>query len=319
MNLTVSGHLDGAWTHRLVAANGARFHVTEPRQAPDTREIHDAGDGAGPADAPLVLFLHGFPEFWWAWRHQLPVLAGAGYRAVAMDLRGYGGSDKTPHGYDPITLAGDVAGLIRSLGHSDAVLVGHGIGGFVAWATAAFHPEQVRALAVVSAPHPMRLRRAAAGRRQVRTLMRALAFQVPILPERRIVAHNAAFVEHLLRAWSAPNSAFPDTETAERYREAMLLWPAPHCALEYYRWIFRSTYRSDGRRFAQRMRKPIPHRVLQLHGELDPVVLRSAAEGSAEYVTGPYRWRLLDGVGHFPHEERAEAFTKELLTWLGEG
>ena len=108
---------EGPWTHRQVAANGARFHVVE------------AGEG------PLVLLLHGFPMFWWTWRRQLPALAEAGYRAVAMDLRGYGGSDKTPRGYDPFTLSGDVAGVVRSLGSATATLVGHGWGGLLAWTT----------------------------------------------------------------------------------------------------------------------------------------------------------------------------------------
>lgn len=83
-------------THRDVAANGARFHIAE------------LGDG------PLVLLLHGFPQFWWTWRHQLTALADAGFRAVAMDLRGVGGSDRTPRGYDPANLALDITGVIRS-------------------------------------------------------------------------------------------------------------------------------------------------------------------------------------------------------------
>jgi pimeloyl-ACP methyl ester carboxylesterase len=120
--------VDGPWSHSLIAANGARFHVAE----------------CGASDDPLVLFLHGFPEFWWAWRHQLPVVAAAGYRAVAMDLRGYGASDKTPRGYDPHTAAADVSGMIRSLGATDAVVVGHGWGGFIGWSAAVFTPRQVR-------------------------------------------------------------------------------------------------------------------------------------------------------------------------------
>src|SRR4051794_30773484 len=83
--------LDGPWRHRFVSANGTRFHVVE------------AGSG------PLVLFLHGFPEFWWAWHEQLRLTAEAGFRAVAVDLRGYGASDKPPRGYDGYTMAGDVA------------------------------------------------------------------------------------------------------------------------------------------------------------------------------------------------------------------
>ena len=293
--------IEGPWAHRWVAANGARFHVAE------------IGEG------PLVLFLHGFPEFWWAWRHQLPAIADLGYRAVAMDLRGYGGSDKTPRGYDPITLSGDVAGLVRSLGHSDAVLVGHGWGGYVAWATATLHPRQVSRLAVAAAPHPLRLRHAAfRGGRQLRSAGHIMSFQAPVIPERRLVADDAALVETLLRRWSAPGSTFPDAEAAARYRRAMQLWPAPHCALEYYRWLVRAAFRTDGRRFVGRMKRPVTQRVLQLHGALDPSVLSTTAEGSAEYVSGPHRWRLLDGVGHFPHEEAPDAFTKELVAWLDE-
>ncbi|HEY4701309.1 MAG TPA: alpha/beta fold hydrolase, partial [Streptosporangiaceae bacterium] len=108
-------HIDGPWTHRSVSANGTRFHIAE------------AGDG------PLVLMLHGFPEFWWTWRQQLVTLPAAGFRAVAADLRGYGGSDKPPRGYDLVTAASDVAGLIRALGEANAIVVGHGWGGLVAW------------------------------------------------------------------------------------------------------------------------------------------------------------------------------------------
>ncbi|MBQ1010468.1 alpha/beta fold hydrolase, partial [Micromonospora sp. M51] len=89
---------EGPWTHRFVGANGSRFHVVE------------AGTG------PMVLFLHGFPEHWWAWHQMLPAIADAGFRAVAVDLRGYGASDKPPRGYDGYTLAADIAGLIRALG-----------------------------------------------------------------------------------------------------------------------------------------------------------------------------------------------------------
>ena len=85
--------IDGAWAHRFVSANGNRFHVVE------------AGTG------PLVLFLHGFPEFWWAWHHQLRALSEAGFRAVAVDMRGYGASDKPPRGSDGYTVAADVAAL----------------------------------------------------------------------------------------------------------------------------------------------------------------------------------------------------------------
>ena len=110
-----------------------------------------------------MLFLHGFPEFWWAWHQQMRLVAEAGFRAVAVDLRGYGASDKPPRGYDGYTMAGDVAGLIRALGERHATLVGAGYGGTLAWITAAFHPRLVRRLVVLSAAHPLRLRAALAS------------------------------------------------------------------------------------------------------------------------------------------------------------
>ena len=102
--------VEGPWTHRFVGANGSRFHVVE------------AGTG------PLVLFLHGFPEFWWAWHDIMTRVADAGFRAVAIDLRGYGASDKPPRGYDGYTMAADVTGLIRALGERSAMIVGAGAG-----------------------------------------------------------------------------------------------------------------------------------------------------------------------------------------------
>ena len=226
--------IPGPWQHRYVAANGARFHVVE-------------ADGA-PPDAPLVLMLHGFPEFWWTWRAQLPALARAGYRVVAMDLRGYGGSDKTPRGYDPFTLAQDVSGVVKALGERSAILVGHGWGGYVAWAAAVRHPGQVSALCAVSAPHPrVMLRSLRSGSRAA--LWHVLAMQLPMLPERRLADPARGYVAGHLRAWSAPGSAFPDDATAATYQKAIGLWPASHCALEYHRWLVRSRLRADGRAF----------------------------------------------------------------------
>lgn len=285
----------GPWEHRRVAANGARFHVAT------------LGDG------PLVLMLHGFPEFWWAWRHQMEPLAAAGMRVAAMDLRGYGGSDKTPRGYDPATFTADVSGVIRSLGERTAVLVGHGWGAYVAWATAAMRPPHVRALAALSMPHPLVLRRNMLRGRLIRHL---LGSQLPLAPERRLVANHAARVEAILRDWSAPESAFPDDEAAVRYRNAMSLWPAPHCSLEYQRWALRSLARASGRRFAMRISEPLSIDVLSLHGSADRVVAPSLAASSCDHVAGTYRSVLIDGVGHFPHEEAPERVTAELTTWL---
>ncbi|MEV2279286.1 alpha/beta hydrolase [Nocardiopsis sp. NPDC049922] len=288
-------YVDGPWRHRTVGAAGARFHVAE------------AGDG------PLVLFLHGFPQFWWAWRDQVTAVADAGYRAVAVDLRGYGASDKTPRGYDLVTLAQDAAGLVRALGAADAVVVGHGVGGLVGWTMTAFHPGHVRALAVVAAPHPLRTGRIVASLGPgVRHLLRA---QLPILPEHRLLTDGCVRVGELLRAWSAPG--WPDEETERRYRLAFSIPKVSHCSLEYHRWIFRSRWRLDGARYNTRMRRPVTVPVLQVHGSVDPVCPAEAARAARGLVSGPYRWRGIPGAGHFPHEERPEEVSRVLVEWLG--
>ncbi|HYK27708.1 MAG TPA: alpha/beta hydrolase, partial [Streptosporangiaceae bacterium] len=248
-------YLSGPWSHRSVSANGTRFHVAE------------SGDG------PLVLLLHGFPEFWWAWRRQLSSLNEAGYRAVAPDLRGYGGSDKPPRGYDLVTAASDAAGLIRSLGEANAVVVGHDWGGLIAWTMAAYHPKVVRRLAIVSMPHPLRLRAAALSNpfAQAKSMSYALGFQLPMLPERRLLQDGAKRVGRLLSTWSGPG--WPDPETQRRYQEAMRVPSVAHSALEYHRWYLRSRFRPDGIAYTRTMRAPIQAPTLHLHGALDPCVL----------------------------------------------
>jgi len=294
---------DGPWQHRYISANGSRFHVVE------------AGSG------PLVLFLHGFPEFWWAWQEQLREVASAGFRAVAVDLRGYGASDKPPRGYDGYTMAGDVAGMIRALGERSAMLVGAGYGGMVAWAAAAFHPRLVRRLVVTGAAHPLRLRTAlfADPRGQLAAAGPIMKFQIPRY-EHVLTADDAALVGEYLRRWGGPewvaSARFAPYELL--CRTAMRIPQVSFCALEAYRWAFRSVLRLHGYRFVKLMQQPIDTPTLQLHGALDPAILPRTAQGSGRYVIGAYEWRLLPGVGHFPHVEVPETVTGEVLRWAKE-
>lgn len=288
--------VDGPWRHRDVTANGARFHVAE----------------CGPADGPLVLLLHGFPEFWWSWRHQLVALGEAGYHAVAPDLRGYGASDKPPRGYDAYTLASDVAGMVRALGARDAVIVGHDWGGVLAWTVATLHPHVVRRLGVVSMPHPLRLRSALTkDSRQRRASSYIAFFQLPRAPEARLRRDDGAYVGQLLRRWGGPG--FPDAETERRCRDAMAIPGAAHCALEWYRWAVRSRTRPSGLRFLKLLGEGVAATTLQLHGALDSCLLPETADGSGEYVRGAYELQVLAGVGHFPHQEAPEAVNAALL------
>jgi pimeloyl-ACP methyl ester carboxylesterase len=292
--------VDGPWTHRFVSANGTRFHVVE------------AGTG------PLVLFLHGFPEFWYAWHAQLSAVADAGFHAVAVDLRGYGASDKPPRGYDGYTMAGDVAGLIRALGERSAILVGAGYGGMLAWTTAAFHPRLVQRLVVVGAAHPLRLRAGlvADPRGQLAAALPVLKFQVPRY-EHVITRDGAAIVGEYLARWGGPewvgSASFVEYERC--CREAMRIPQAAFCAMETYRWGVRSVLRLHGYRFVKLLQQPIVAPTLQLHGALDSAVLPRTAQGSGRYVIAEYEWRLIQNAGHFLHQETPDLVSGEIIRW----
>ena len=264
-----------------------------------------------------MVFLHGFPMFWWTWRHQLTALAEAGYRAVAVDVRGYGGSDHTPHGYDPLTLAADTAGIIRSLGERDAVVVGQGWGAIVAWTIAAQEPELIRGIGVVGMPHPALLRNAFVGDAEQRKRARYIwGLQSPFIPERQLVRDNAAAVEDYLRRWSG--SSWPDPETAAVFRAAMLIPNTAHCSVEFHRWAVRSIPRRDGRRFQEVVAKPVSIPVLHIHGLNDGAILPRSLQGSEHYAADSYHREEMAEVGHFPHEEDPQRFNDILLTWLSQ-
>jgi len=294
--------IDGPWSHRTIRANGIALHVVE------------AGTG------PLVLLLHGFPTFWWTWQHQLTDLAAAGYRAVAVDLRGYGASDKPPRGYDATTLAADIASLVTALGESTAVLVGTDLGGLLAWTVATHQPQVVRRIAVLGAAHPLRLRQAVlTDRGQRRASSYALtAFQLPRYGE-RLLTRDERYLRQLFDHWSGPRwRGTPDFVAAvARYAEAVRIHPVAHCSLEFFRWAVRSLPRPDGRTYAESMRKSIDRPVLQLHGDFDTCVLPATAQGSGRQVRAEYRWQLLTGVGHFPQQEVPERVSEELIRWAG--
>ncbi len=303
-----SVRLPGRWEHRDVSANGIRLHVAE----------------CGPPGAPLVVLLHGFPECWWTWRHELPALADAGFRAVAVDLRGYGDSDKPPRGYDLWTLAGDVAGLIRALGESSARIVGHGWGGVIGWTVTALHPRVVAALAVLAAPHPLAVRRAVVRdpRGQGRALLGrpggVLAAQLPRRPERRLRANGGARVETLLRARAGASWVGTDDFAAhvEGMRRAVQVPGVAHSSMEYYRWAVRSQVRAEGRRFAAAVARTPTVPVLQVHGAADPYLLERTAADSRRWAGPHLRYEVLDGTGHFPHREQPAVVTALLREFL---
>jgi len=298
-------HAEGPWEHRTIAANGARFHLVE------------AGSG------PAVLMLHGFPTFWWTWREQVTALAAAGYRAIAMDLRGYGGSDHTPHGYDPFTLCQDIASVIECLGERQAVIMGHGWGGLLAWSMPVLQPQVTRAVIGVSAPHPRTFRSAALKGRQLTRLAYVIGLQFPFIPERLLTRRDGERVGDLLVEWSdSPDwlaQTVDGTAFTQRawFQSAFLRWPTAHTAIEYHRWSVRSLPRSDGRRYYQAMQANISVPVLQVQGAADPMVLATSCTGSGDLVTGRFDYREMP-TGHFPHEEATQPFNDMVVNWLNE-
>jgi pimeloyl-ACP methyl ester carboxylesterase len=289
--------VEGPWRHEFVSSGGSRFHV--------------AVAGSESRSAPLVLLLHGYPEFWWAWRAQIPALADAGYRVAAMDVRGVGGSDKPPSGYGVPARAADVAGVVRSLGRERAVMVGHGTGGTLAWALGALHRGTTAAVAVLGSPHPARVR--LRGRAAFTTAaLRELAYlQVPTLPERALARGD--LVERTLALGAA--TQLPD-DVVELYRTVMRIPFAAHSAAEALRWAVRSTPRMDGRRFSAALRRPLDVPALQLQGGLDGIVRPERADLDAIALAPDLRYELVPGAGHFLPEEAPERVNEILLDWL---
>ncbi len=238
----MSGADAPAWSHREARVNGIGLHWVEQ------------GDG------PLVVLLHGFPEFWYAWRHQLPALAAAGFRAVAPDLRGYNLSEK-PRGvkaYRIEALLGDLEGLIALLaaerGETRAHVVGHDWGGAFAWYAPLFLPERLLSLTLLNAPHPLAFRRELrTNPAQRKKSSYVFFFQLPWLPERRIRAGNFAILEKMLRRDPVRPGAVSDGDI-RLYKEALGRPGALTAAVNYYRAALRFPPKVRGRKWPESLR-----------------------------------------------------------------
>jgi len=273
------------WTHHEDIVNGIRLHWVEQ------------GEG------PLVVLLHGFPEFWYSWRHQIPALA-ARFRVVAPDMRGYNLSEKPPKGYDPQTLTDDVRALIEHLGHQRAVIVGHDWGGLIAWAFAIRFPEATETLVILNAPHPGRFMEAVRTPRQALRSSYVLLFRTPGLSELLLGANRCWALARGMRRSAVNKDAFPD-EVLERYREAMSRPGALTAALKYYRHASLSKLPPD-----LSVRAP----TLILWGEHDQALGRELTEGLERWVPD-LTVRYLD-CGHWTQQERPEEVNRALLEFL---
>lgn len=269
--------------------------------------LHWAEQGEG----PVVVLLHGFPEFWYSWHHQLPALAAAGFRAVAPDLRGYGLSGK-PRGiraYRIETLVADVAELVRGLGAGRAHVVGHDWGGVLAWYLPLFHPEVCASVTVLNAPHPVAFRRALKTSPDQRRRSRyVFFFQLPFLPERAMRKGNFAVLEKMLRRDPVRPGTFTD-EDIRLYKEALARPGALTSAINYYRAALRHPPRTRGRRWPE----SLP--ALLVWGARDRYLGPALAEGLEEWVPG-IRVTRLPEASHWVQNDAPDEVNRLLVGFL---
>ncbi|MBL8555629.1 MAG: alpha/beta hydrolase [Phenylobacterium sp.] len=260
----------------------------------------------GPDDGAPVLMLHGFPQSRAAWRAQGAALAQAGFRAIAPDQRGYSAGAR-PAGIEPYAAAnivGDALGLMDALGHETFHLVGHDWGGQIAWLTAVRAPERIRSLAVLSRPHPAAFARAFAQD----PAQAARSGHHRSLQDDAAVAGIRAGDFAGLRAMFA--GAGVPAATAGFYIDTLSPPGAIEAAIAWYRAGGAGALRAADV-------PPVGARTLYVWGDADTTVGRMAAEATADFVTGPYRFEAIGGAGHFLTDEVPDAVNRLLLEHLG--
>lgn len=260
---------------------------------------------AGPEHGQPVLLLHGFPEFWYGWRHQIPPLAMAGYRVIVPDQRGYNLSDKRPRvaDYAVHRLTEDVAGLLDALDCRQVNLVGHDWGGGIAWWFAQRFPDRVKKLVVLNCPHgDVFVRHLTSNPRQMLRSWYILWFQLPVLPEWIASWRNWQYVCRALRQ-EGGDDAFSD-EDLEHYRQAWSQPGAFRAMINWYRALLRHRPKTSGNR---RLATP----TLLIWGAQDRALGREMAPDSIAMCDNG-RLELIETAGHFVQHD-APARVNELL------
>lgn len=262
---------------------------------------------AGPEEGPLLILLHGFPEFWYSWRHQIGPLAQAGFRVVVPDQRGYNLTAKTPP-FDMHTLVGDVTALMDACGAASAYVAGHDWGAAVAWGLAALQPERVKRLAILNVPHPAVMFRALTGGnlRQLARSWYIFFFQIPDLPEWTLRLKNYANLRRMMKTSSQPHT-FTKVDL-ERYQTAWSQPGALYAMIGWYRTLLRGSLRQNRQLSQTRVSTP----TLILWGEKDIALGVELAEQSCDWVDDVQLIRFPNAT-HWVHEDEAEAVTQALL------
>ena len=283
-------------------APGDRTELREGYAEVGDMRLHyvEAGDG------PLVVLLHGFPEFWYGWRRQIAPLAEAGYRVVAPDLRGYNLSSQAGRhrAIRADKLADDVRGLIHELGDESALLVGHDWGGTAAWTLAMNHPEVVDRLAILDAAHPRKLNEGLRHPSQLRRSWYFFFFPLPELPERNVRANDWEFFRHFLRDAQPPYTRRRWSATSRRGRS-------------------RGGNRDDrllplrgATTKASRRIQPISAPTLVIWGERDRYLGPTLAEPHHDDVPNLDRVERLPDASHWVHHDEPERVNQLLVDFF---
>ncbi|MCU0527623.1 MAG: alpha/beta hydrolase [Elainella sp. Prado103] len=284
------------WQHCFIETNHIRLHcVTQ-------------GEGE------LVILLHGFPEFWYSWRYQIPTLSRH-FKVVVPDLRGYNDSDKPNTGYDLDTLSADIQGLIEYLGYARAHIVGHDWGGTIAWHFAQRFPHWLDRLAILNAPHPQQFWQEFVGNLdQLRRSWYLFALQVPELPEWLLKQNLRRFVKEFFQGQATRKGAFTAQDT-ELYQAALEKPGALSAILSHYRQLLSpQTWLEHWNRSPQLVTVP----TLVLWGEDDLLLSRALSQQLDRFVSAPFNFKLLHQCGHWAPQEVPQTVNRELLDFLRE-
>ena len=282
-------------THTFIETNKIKLHVVQ----------------AGPVNGPLMILLHGFPEFWYGWKHQIAPLAEAGFWVWVPDQRGYNLSDKPTgiSGYSLDTLVADVVGLIDTSGREKAVIVGHDWGAAVAWWMAVSHPERVERLVVINVPHPMVMKKFAS--RDIGQILRSWYigfFQLPGLPEFFSRLGNWTMLARTLR-----NSSRPGTFSQADIKQYQTAWSQPGAAKAMINWYRASLRKPPARQPSVRVTVP----TLLIWGVQDKFLKRDMAQPSIDLCDNG-RVAFFEKATHWVQHEEAERVNELIKGEKGE-
>ena len=274
--------------------------------------LHYAESGSGDE---LVILLHGFPEFWYSWRHQLLAL-GERYHVIAPDMRGYNISDKPSRveDYRVDKLVADVIGIIDHFGAKQAVLIGHDWGAGVAWVVAQKYPDRISKLAVLQVP-PARAWRANLTLGQILRSWYMFFFQIPRLPEWLISRGNFRAIEQTFEEKVTRKNSF-SREDIERYKEAARQPGALTAAINYYRANIFERLFPRKREGAAKSNGRVRVNTLFIYGEQDFAIIPATVRGIEKYVDAPYRELRIADSGHWVQNEAAAEVNAALLEFL---